>query len=112
MGLGVMNQPSPINGPRNRIQQARKIKGLGLHQVEAARLKQLCATNEILKPSHTEHTHQLAHLLSYKQKEVDNMLRDTWEALAQALLLGSNPHRTLVGMTDASHDAALGNHRD
>ena len=39
------------------------------------------------------------------------MLRHTWESLAKVLLLSGDPHRALIGMTDASHDAAFGDHR-
>ena len=39
------------------------------------------------------------------------MLGHAGKALAQIFLLGGHPHRAVVGVADAGHDAALGDHR-
>ena len=39
------------------------------------------------------------------------MLGQAGEAFAQGLLLGSHPYGAIVGVANAGHDAALGNHR-
>ena len=112
VGLGLMPQPGAVGGGGDRIQQAGEIQGTGLGGRDGAGSQQLGAADQILQTGHPEHTEQLAHLLGDEEEEVDHVLRQAGEALAQGLLLGGDPHRAVVGVADAGHDAALGDHGD
>ena len=112
VGLVAVAKPGAIFGAADRGQQAGEIHTLGLGQINRASLEQIGATDQLLEAADAEQAHQLTHFLSDVPEEIDDMLRNAGEALAQVLLLRGHTHRAVVGVTNASHDAALGDHRD
>mmetsp|Transcript_19801 Transcript_19801/g.45547 ORF Transcript_19801/g.45547 Transcript_19801/m.45547 type:complete len:577 (-) Transcript_19801:2090-3820(-) len=76
----------------------------------AAVAEKVGAAHEVLDFLVPEVGEDGAHLLSNKLKVVDDSLGGAGELLAQGLLLGGDAHGAVVGVADAGHDAALGNH--
>ena len=67
------------------------------------------AADQVVEPPHPQRGHQLPHLLGHEHQVVDDLLRGPAEAPAQLRILGGDPHRARVQMTNPHHDAA---HRD
>ena len=112
VGFSVVLEPTAIGRLRDGIKQAGQIDRFGFGQLHGARLEQLGATDQILEPRHAEHAQELTHLFRHEQEEVHHVLGDAGEALAQRFLLGGHTHRAVIGVANAGHDAALGDHRD
>ena len=112
VGLTGVLQPGAVFSASNRSQQAGQIQGLGLGQLHLTSLKQLRAADQLLQAGDPQHAEQLAHLFSDIEEEVDHLLRQTGETLAQVFLLRCHAHRAVIGVANAGHDAALSNHRD
>ena len=112
MGLVAVAKPGAFFGTADRSQQAGKIHALGLGQINRAGLEQIGAANQLFKAGNAEQTHQLTHFLGDVPEEVDDVFGNAGETLAQVLLLRGHTHRAIVGVANACHDAALGDHRD
>mmetsp|Transcript_2521 Transcript_2521/g.9063 ORF Transcript_2521/g.9063 Transcript_2521/m.9063 type:complete len:394 (+) Transcript_2521:675-1856(+) len=101
------------SAPRLAQQVAQVQPGrLGAHVLPAARAQQLRAAHQLVHGAQAQLRQPLAHLLADEEEEVLQMLGDAREARAQLLALGGHAHRTVVGMADARHDAAGGDHGD
>ena len=91
-------------------EDTRKIEALGLPMVDGRPgVEPVHAPDHFIEGPKTELGHDLAHFLGDEGKEIDDVLRLADEALAQFLVLGSDPGRTRVEVALAHHDAALGN---
>ena len=111
MGLGVVLKPAAISSGGDRIDQAGEIQGLGFGQGHGPGLQQFTAADQLFEPGHAKHAQQLTHLFGHKQEEIHHVLGHAGEALAQVFFLGRHPHRAVIGVANAGHDAALGDHR-
>ena len=111
VGICTVGQPGSVIGSCDRCQQAGEIDALGLGQGHGAGLKQIGATDQILESGHPEQAEQLSDFFGDIPEEIDHMLRNTRETLAQRFLLGGHAHRAIIRVADAGHDAALSDHR-
>ena len=66
-------------------------------------------TDNLLQAVNTNLAEVLAYLLSQEGKEVHNVLRTTFEMLAQFWILCGHTHRTGIGITLTHHHATQHN---
>ena len=95
-----------------RREHQREVHAAGLPVLDrVAGLQQVDPAHEVLEAADAEARHQLAGLLGHHEEEVDHVLGQAGEALAQLGVLRGDAHRAGVEVADAHHDAAEGDQR-
>mmetsp|Transcript_33276 Transcript_33276/g.99007 ORF Transcript_33276/g.99007 Transcript_33276/m.99007 type:complete len:223 (-) Transcript_33276:3778-4446(-) len=109
-------EPRPvILGVGNAREERGNIDTLGLgHPCDLflTLLQQVSTADNVLKLGVAQVGHELTDLLSNELEEVHDVLGSARELLPELLLLGGHADGAGVQVTDAGHDAPLGDHGD
>mmetsp|Transcript_52028 Transcript_52028/g.113312 ORF Transcript_52028/g.113312 Transcript_52028/m.113312 type:complete len:464 (+) Transcript_52028:625-2016(+) len=89
-----------------------EVEASGLVQRPVARLEQVGAAGDLRERGVTQLREHVPRLLGDEGEKVEHVLGRAGELLAQLLLLRRHADRARVGVANARHDAALGDHSD